>query len=111
MWKTNIAVDFKLPYDIQATAEVIYSKTLNNVLWKDVNIKPAWGYATGTPDNRPLYRTYRNGIDPQYGQIMLGTNTNKGYTFSASLVLSKKFNENFDAMVSKRTKLGATSRR
>lgn len=100
VWRTNLAVDFKLPYDIEATAEFIYTKVLNNVLWKDINIKPAWGYATGTPDNRPLYRTYKNGIDSDYGQIMLGDNTDQGYSWTASLLLNKRFNANFDASLS-----------
>jgi len=100
MWRTNLAVDFKLPYDIEATAELIYTKTINNVLWKDVNVKAPWGNTTGTPDNRPLYRTYKNGILPRYGQIMLGDNTSKGYTFTASLQLSKRFSKNLNASLS-----------
>jgi hypothetical protein len=100
MWRTNIAIDFKLPYDILATAEIIYTKTINNVLWKDINIKKAWGYATGTPDNRPLYKTYKNGIDPKYKQIILGDNTSKGYSLTASLQLSKHFNKNLNTSVS-----------
>jgi hypothetical protein len=81
MFRTNLAVDKKLPGDMVATFEVLYTKTLNNVLWKDVNVKEAWGTATGTPDNRPLYKTYHNGVEPTYGQIMLGDNTDKGYVY------------------------------
>jgi len=92
VWRTNLAVDYKLPGDIVSTVEFIYTKTINNVLWKDVNIKPAWGNATGTPDDRPLYKTYKNGIDPEYGQIMLGGNTNKGYAYNITAQLQKQFN-------------------
>lgn len=92
MFRTNVAVDKKLPGNMIATFEVLYTKTLNNVLWKDVNVKPAWGNATGTPDNRPLFKTYHNDIEPNYGQIMLGDNTNKGYTYSITAKLEKKFN-------------------
>ena len=92
MFRTNIAVDKKLPGNMIATFEVLYTKTLNNVLWKDVNVKPSYAKATGTPDNRPLFKTYHNGIEPNYGQIMLGDNTNKGYTYSVTAKLEKKFN-------------------
>ena len=91
VWRTNIAVDKQLPGNMVATVEFIYSKTINNVLWKDVNVKPAWGHATGTPDNRPLYKTYKNGIEKEYGQIMLGDNTSEGYTYSITAQLKKTF--------------------
>ncbi len=91
VFRANIGLDQKLPYGIVGTFEFMYTKVLNNVLYKDVNMKPAWGNATGTPDNRPLYKTYKNGIDPRYGQIMLGDNTNKGYTFNITAQLRKNF--------------------
>ena len=91
VWRSNIAVDYKLPGDVIATVEFIYTKTINNVLWKDVNIKPPWDSATGTPDNRPLYNTYKNGIEDEYGQIMLGDNTNEGYTYNITTQLRKQF--------------------
>jgi len=91
MWKTDIAADFKIPGGIVASVDLLYTKTITNVLWKDVNVKPAWGHATGTPDNRPLYKTYHNGIAHDYGQIMLGDNTSKGYAYNATIQLRKTF--------------------
>jgi len=91
VWRTNLAVDKLLPGGIVGTVEFIYSKTINNVLWKDVNVKPAEKNATGTPDDRPIYRTYKNGIESEYGQIMLGDNTNEGYTYSITAQLKKDF--------------------
>jgi len=99
MWKTNIAADYKLPGGVIASVDLMFTKTINNVLWKDVNIKPEWGNATGTPDNRPLYKTYKNGIDAGYGQIMLGDNTNKGYAYNATVQLGKTFNKNLNASI------------
>ncbi len=91
MLRGDIAVDQKLPGGIVGSLEFIYSKTINNVLWKDVNVKPAFAQATGSGDDRPLYITYKNGIDPDYGQIMLGDNTNKGYTYNITANLNKRF--------------------
>ena len=92
VFRANIGVDQQLPWGVVGTFEVLYTKILNNALWKDVNVKPAFGNATGTPDNRPLYKTYKNGIDDQYGQIMLGDNTSKGYTYN----LTAQFRKDFD---------------
>lgn len=91
IWRTNLALDAKLPGGVVGTIEFIYSKTLNNVLWKDVNVKDPIGNATGTPDDRPIYKTYKNGIESNYGQIMLGDNTNEGYTYSVTTQLKKEF--------------------
>lgn len=86
----NVAIDQKLPYGIIGSLEFIYTKTLNNVLWKDVNLKPSEKSATGTPDNRPLYN-FGKGIDSKYTQIMLGDNTNKGYSYNFTAQLRKDF--------------------
>ncbi|MDX2429341.1 MAG: hypothetical protein QNK35_00315, partial [Bacteroides sp.] len=91
MLKVDLSVDQKLPGGVVGTLEGIFTKTINNVLWQDVNMKPAWGNATGTPDDRPLYTTYRNGLDPAYGQIMLGGNTNAGYAYNITAQLRKNF--------------------
>ncbi len=91
MLKVDLSVDQKLPGGVIATLEGIYTKTINNVSWQDVNMKPAFGNATGTPDTRPLYETYRNGLAPEYGQIMLGGNTNEGYAYNVTLQLRKNF--------------------
>jgi len=100
MFRTNIALDKKLPYDIVATIDLLYTKTINNVLWKDVNVKPPYGSAndstTSLPDNRPLFNTYKNGIESNYGQIMLGDNTSKGHTYSLTAQVSKKFDLGLD---------------
>ncbi|MUP37707.1 TonB-dependent receptor [Labilibaculum euxinus] len=97
--RANLGVDQQLPWGVVGTFEVMYTKILNNALWKDVNIKPAFGSATGTPDNRPLYKTYKNGIDPQYGQIMLGDNTSKGYTYNLTAQFRKDFNFGLGASI------------
>jgi len=99
MWKTSLAADYKLPGGVVATIDLLYTKTLINVLWKDVNVKSAWGNATGTPDTRPLYKTYHNGIASDYGQIMLGGNTNKGYAYNATFQLRKTFTNNLSASI------------
>lgn len=100
VFRGNLAWDQKFPGGIVGTFEFIYTRTLNNVLWKDVNVKPAWGNATGTGDNRPLYKTYKNGIDSNYGQIMLGDNTDRGYAYNFTATLSKRFDFGLNASLS-----------
>ena len=40
----DAAVDRQLPFDITGTIDVQYSKNLNDMLYQEVNLKPATGY-------------------------------------------------------------------
>jgi hypothetical protein len=51
VWRTNIAVDKKLPLGIIGTAEFIYSKDVNGVSYHNANLAPANGKFVG-PDSR-----------------------------------------------------------
>ncbi len=92
----NLAIDTELPGGISATLEGVYTKTLNNVLYTNVNsdptIKHNW---TGTADTRPVYN--RSSLDPTYSAIYVGSNTNEGYTYNVTASLSKKFNFGLNA--------------
>lgn len=52
--KANVAVDQKLPFNLVATAEFIYTKNLNAVLYYNANSRPALDTFTG-PDQRPRF--------------------------------------------------------
>jgi len=52
--KANFAIDQKLPLNLVATAELIYTRNINAVLYYNANSRPAIGNFTG-PDQRPRY--------------------------------------------------------
>jgi len=93
--RSSIGVDKKLPWGMVGTAEVIWSKTLNNVFYENVNSKSSSSTLTGTGDNRALFNQY-DPIDPTFNSgIYLGSNTNKGYSISATAQLTKSFDNGF----------------
>ncbi|WP_164122107.1 MULTISPECIES: carboxypeptidase regulatory-like domain-containing protein [Sphingobacterium] len=98
----NLAGDFRLPYGIEATLEGIYSKTLNNIVYSDINIsgsKAAIDPAlTGGADTRPSYAGQRVNSGA-FTNVILMDNTNKGYTYSLTAQLKKRFNNGINAMV------------
>lgn len=100
-WRTNIAGDFKLPYGIIGTVEGIYSKTLNNVLYKDINMTPSTATLnpnlSGGADNRPIYPGRVN--SSLFTNVILLDNTSKGYTYTITGQLQKTFDNGFNAMV------------
>ncbi|MEM7572078.1 MAG: TonB-dependent receptor [Bacteroidota bacterium] len=92
----NLAFDTRLPGDIQATFEGVYTKTLNNVLYQNVNSSREVDFFwTGGPDDRPVFT--RSSLDPQYSDIYVGSNTNEGYTYTLTANLAKKFGPNLSA--------------
>jgi len=94
--RTSLAIDRKLPWGIIGTAEFVYTKTLNNVLYYNYRYYQS-GELTGTGDNRPIYSR----IDMQgakYTDIIYGTNTNKGYSYNITLQLQKENFYGFSAM-------------
>ncbi len=102
VFRNNLAFDFKLPYGINATVEGIYSKTLNNINYADLNLKasvaPIDATLSGSADNRALFSTTKvDGIN--FTNAVLLGNTNKGYTASITGQLSKTFDFGLSAMV------------
>lgn len=94
MFRVNLAVDKKLPWNMIGTLEGIYSKTLNNVLYYNVNMEMPSGNLTGA-DTRPT--TTGDEIDPDYTRVILGTNTGEGYTYNITAQLQKPFDNGLTA--------------
>lgn len=99
--RTSVAVDRKLPWGLVGTLEAMYTKTINNVLYYNLNQKPAGGEYLNAgaeyPDKRPFYSEDR--IEPAYTRIILGTNTGEGYTYNITAQLTKQFESGFTGTV------------
>lgn len=89
VWRSNLAFDYTLPYGIVATLEGIYSKTLNDVVYRDLNLVEPSGTLAGA-DNRFVYPSARR-INPDYTNIILLDNTDKGFRYSITGQLRKNF--------------------
>lgn len=102
----NLAADVKLPWNINATIEGIYSKTINNILYQDVNLAPAVGIVDQTYNNgfdkRIAYSssTAANGrrLNPNITNAIYISNTNKGYSYNVSVQLSKTWKSGFASL-------------
>ena len=98
VFRTNIAIDQKLPGGIIATVEGIYSKTFNNINFIDINRKVDPNFTFTGVDQRPRYQLTR--IDPNYDEIIKTENTNLGYSYNLVFMLQKQFDNGFNAQIS-----------
>ena len=91
VFRTNLAIDHELPGGILATVEGLYTKTLNNVVYTNINSDPTVEFNwTGSPDTRPVYG--RDNLDDTYGAgVYVGSNTSEGYTYTFTASLEKNF--------------------
>jgi len=104
VFRNNLAVDVKLPWGITGTLEGIYSKTLNNVVYSDINLKPSTGSISSALSNgkdlRAAYNSSQsNKVATNFTNVFLLSNTNKGYTYSVTGQLQKAFDFGLSAMV------------
>ena len=91
VWKSSIAVDYQIPvsFPLSVTGEFIYTKNINAVYMRNVNIKDpvadGWQRFNGA-DNRLIYPKnyqYYSGKNA----IMLD-NTSKGYGYTANITVN-----------------------
>ncbi len=93
--RASAAVDQQLPWGLVGSLEFLYTKTLNNIDVKSVNLRPATENLVG-PDDRPIFNK-GNLVDPTYTNVTLVDNTNEGYTWNITAQLNRQFSNGFTA--------------
>ncbi|WP_253402467.1 TonB-dependent receptor [Pontibacter sp. HSC-36F09] len=89
LFRVNAAIDQRLPFDLVATLEGIYSKNLNNIYYQNLNLEQT-GTLTGA-DNRPVFGRIQGN---NFQDIIYLTNTSRGYGYSLTAQLQKTYMEN-----------------
>lgn len=90
--RLNLAADYKLPAGFNLTIEGIYSKTLNNVFYQDINLVAPTAFVNTVfnngADTRAAFPNPRS-INSSITNAIYMTNTSKGYTYNIGFTLSK----------------------
>jgi hypothetical protein len=119
VWKTNIAADYKLPFGIVASAEFMYNKNLNAVIYNNYNLGTPVATGFSGPDTRPRFAGSTAGTvngttlattlgasnatnarvkSNVSNAVVMGT-TNEGFNYLYSFKLEKTLNRTWGGMV------------
>ncbi|MES2002998.1 MAG: carboxypeptidase regulatory-like domain-containing protein [Bacteroidota bacterium] len=88
--RSNIAADIKFGKGYKLTLDVLYTKTLYDVQFQQINIKDQVEYYTSGPAQSPVYVGGK--LNGQYSNVYLLTNTTQGYRYNLTAQLSKTTN-------------------
>lgn len=90
-WKTNIAFEAKLPNDWDINLEGTYTEVLNGLLFQSINRKNELGTFSGADNRSYFLQTGQDAkINPNFTNVFLLTNTDKGYRYNLTASISKK---------------------
>ena len=92
VWRSNIAVDRRLPWNLTGTAEFIYSRDVNGMSYINANLPAAQTSLVGA-DTRP--RWTNNKINANVADNAVLGNQNTGYSWHASAALQRTFRKGF----------------
>jgi len=108
VWRTNLAVDQRLPWGgIVATLEGIFNKNINALNYVDVNMKPGNGQFYDGPDRRTIFPALdltgtaaanARFINPNIANVFMLTNNNDGYNYSLTAKLEKPITKNWGGL-------------
>jgi hypothetical protein len=90
MFRANIGYDVKLPYGIVASVEAIFTKSLNEINYENINLTYPTEKIVG--DGRPRH-TVRL-ANSKFQNVLLINNTDKGYQYSLTGSLQKSWSKN-----------------
>ena len=87
--RANLALEQRLPYDINMTIEALYSKTYFNAYFENLALTQV-GKVYAVPGVEASAAPYYN-VDNKFYSVINTKNDNRGYSYSFSLKLDKSF--------------------
>ena len=100
LWRSNVAVDQRLPWRLIGTAEVLYSRDVNGIYYINANLPAPQSSFTGA-DDRPRWTSNRLNNTPgnQVANAIVLKNQNVGYSWNIAASLERPFDNGVFAKV------------
>lgn len=112
VWRTNVALDRRLPWGLVSTTELLYAKDINGIYYINANLPAPQGAFAG-PDNRPRWVGVPCAPTGQRGGCVNRINNDPGNQVTVNYVLkngSEGSSWNFAQSLQKTTAFGLSLR-
>jgi outer membrane receptor protein involved in Fe transport len=96
VWRSNLAVDKRLPWDLTGTVELLYTKDVNGVAYINANLPAPQTSFTGS-DKRPRWTSNR--IYANVSDATVLTNQASGHSYNVSASVERAFRSGLYAKV------------
>ncbi len=98
MFRANLALDQKLPWwGLIGTIEAIYTKTLYDINYQNLNLSAPNGVVNLGPTTRPNYNLKR--VTTNYTDVLELINTKKGYSYNFTAQINKPISRGWAGMI------------
>jgi len=87
VWRSNIATDFKFGRGYKLTLDAMYTKTIWDVKYEQINLKDSVQYFTTGPTETPVYVGGK--YNAAFSNVYFLTNTKQGYRYNLTAQISK----------------------
>ena len=99
VWRSSLAFDFKLPTGTRFSVEGLYTKTLQDVKFENINLTDNVTYLANGPTQSPVYASSGNKVNTNFSNAFFLTNTQKGYRYQLTGSVGQTINNLVDASV------------
>ena len=96
IWRSNIAGDIELPFNMVLTLEALFSKDINAIVQQNMNLPEPDAVFSG-PDNRPRWTNKR--VVGSVSSAMVLDNSSEGYQTLLTAQLTKNYSNGFAGMI------------
>ncbi|HMH32116.1 MAG TPA: carboxypeptidase regulatory-like domain-containing protein, partial [Puia sp.] len=87
VWRSSLALDVKFGNGYKLTLDAMYTKTLYDVKFQQINIKDSAQYYTSGPTQTPFYVGGK--LNSAYSNVYFLSNTTEGYRYNLTAQISK----------------------
>jgi hypothetical protein len=94
--RSNLALDQRLPFGFIGTVEAIFTKTIQDVLYHDLNLAPSATSVIVGNTTRPFYGQV---VNPAFSNVIDLTNTHQGYGYDFTVKLDKPYSNGWTGSI------------
>jgi hypothetical protein len=94
IWRSSLAVDFKMANGFHASLEGLYTKVIQDVKFQNINLYDSPAYFAQGPTQLPFYTNAK--VNSKFSNAYLLSNTDQGYRYQITGSLGKTFGNFLD---------------